>query len=147
MPKSHTHNSTTTSRRSLFAAAPAAALALAGAPAVPPVPPNPDAAILALGERIRANRAEYDARTLPYMDDTPEPPENEARVYVLVADGHRLAEELAEMQAATLAGLRVKAAVVLDYVSCWADGSPCWTNHDELLGWSLARDLAAGAAA
>lgn len=80
-------------------------------------PPSPDAAILALGERIRANRAEYDARTLPYMDDTPEPPENVARVSVLVRQEHRMVEELADMQATTQDGLRVKAAVVLDYMA------------------------------
>ena len=141
MPKSYTPDSTTTSRRSLFAAAAPAVLLLAGA--VQAAEQNPDAAIQALGERIKANRDEYDARTLPYMDGAPEPPENEARVAVLVAQGHRMAEELAELQAVTLAGLRVKATVMLDYMPFWADGRPSWDNHDDLMGWSLARDLLA----
>lgn len=140
----------TTSRRRLLAGAPAA-LALAGAAAAGAdalaAAPHPDADILALGERIRANRDEYEARTEPYYDDTPEPPENVARVRVLVNEGHRMAEELAEMQATTLAGLRVKAAVLMDYAALTNTDRPLWSNHDELMGWSLARDMLAGAAA
>ena len=139
MPKSYTLDSTPTSRRSLFVAAPAALMLIGGA--VQATVPNPDAAILALGERIRANRAEYDARTLPYLDDSPEPSENQARVAVLVAEGHGMAEELAAIRAVTLAGLRVKATVLMAHLPFWADGRPLWNNHDDLMGWSLARDL------
>ena len=142
-------HTSTTSRRRLLAAAPVV-LALVGAAtgaAVQAAEQNPDAAILDLGARIKANRAEYDALTLPYMDGTLEPPENYARVAVLVGEGHDMAEELAELQATTLAGLRAKAAVLLDYMPFTDDDRPSWTNHEDLMGWSLARDLLAGVAA
>ena len=148
MPKSYTPDSTPTSRRSLFAAP--VALAIAGAATgatVQAAEQTPDAAILDLGARIKINRAEYDALTIPYMDGTPEPAENRDRVYVLVAEGHAMAEELADFQAVTLAGLRAKAVVLLDYMPLTDDDRPSWVNHEDLMGWSLARDLLAGVAA
>jgi hypothetical protein len=60
---------------------------------------------------------------------------------------HDLAEQIADLRATTLAGLRVKAAVLLSYCPYDSDSDPIWDNHDGLLGWSLARDLCGDAAA
>jgi hypothetical protein len=60
---------------------------------------------------------------------------------MLVEQGHELSEQIADMRATTLEGFRAKAAAMLTYTGHYVNGEPIWTNHDELLGWSLARDL------
>jgi hypothetical protein len=84
------------------------------------------------------------------MDDMPDIPaeiDHELR-HVVVPAQHALAEKIANLRATTLEGLRTKAAVLLAYAGYHADGeSPLWDNHDELLGWSIARDLLGDAAA
>lgn len=52
-----------------------------------------------------------------------------------------LAEEIAKLRATTMPGLRVKASVLLAYSKYDLEGTVHWTDHDELLGWSIARDL------
>jgi hypothetical protein len=70
-----------------------------------------------------------------------------AEVHDIVPRQHDLAEQIADLRATTLAGLRVKAAVLLSYCPYDSDSDPIWDNHDGLLGWSLARDLCGDAAA
>ena len=53
----------------------------------------------------------------------------------------KLAEAIAQLRAMTISGLRVKAAVLLAYCQYDLDGKLHWTDHDELMGWSIARDL------
>jgi hypothetical protein len=60
---------------------------------------------------------------------------------------HDLAEQIADLRATTLAGLRVKANVLLSYSGYDLDGDPLWSDHDDLMGWSIARDLCGDAAA
>ena len=53
-----------------------------------------------------------------------------------------LTEEIADLRATTLEGLRAKATVLLSYCGYRTDSEgPYWENHDELMGWSIARDL------
>ena len=52
-----------------------------------------------------------------------------------------LAEAIADLRATTIVGLRVKAAVLLAYIQYDHNGQVHWTDHDELMGWSIARDL------
>jgi hypothetical protein len=60
---------------------------------------------------------------------------------------HDLAEKMADLRATTFEGLRAKATVLL-YSAYLAGGErPIWENHDELLGWSIARDLLGDATA
>ena len=66
----------------------------------------------------------------------------------LVPAQHDLAEKIADLRATTLDGLRAKATVLLAYTGYRMDGaSPLWDNHDELMGWSIARDLLGAEAA
>jgi len=53
----------------------------------------------------------------------------------------KLAEAIAQLRAVTISGLRVKAAVLLAYSQYDLNGKLHWTDHDELMGWSIARDL------
>ncbi len=59
---------------------------------------------------------------------------------------HAVAEAMAEVPGRTLSGLRAKAGVLLCYAEYDSDGSLMWTSRDELLGWSIARDLLGDAA-
>jgi hypothetical protein len=60
----------------------------------------------------------------------------------IVTAQHDLAEEMADLRATSFEGLRAKATVLLSYSQYQIDGeNPFWSNYDELLGWSLARDL------
>jgi hypothetical protein len=81
------------------------------------------------------------------MHDIPGEIDHELR-HVVVPAQHDLAEKIAGLRATTLEGLRAKAAVLLGYVGYHENGeSPLWDNHDELMGWSIARDLLGDAAA
>ena len=81
------------------------------------------------------------------IHDIPAEIDHELR-HVVVPAQHDLAEKIANLRATTLEGLRAKATVLLGYVGYREDGeSPLWDNHDELLGWSIARDLLGDAAA
>jgi hypothetical protein len=74
------------------------------------------------------------------------PPDRE-EVRSLMRAKQELAEAIADQRAATVVGLRVKAAVLLAYSQYDLDGQLHWTDHDELMGWSIARDLLEGRAA
>ena len=52
-----------------------------------------------------------------------------------------LAEAIARLRATAISGLQVKAAVLLAYTQYDLDGKLHWTDHDGLMGWSIARDL------
>ena len=105
---------------------------------------GPDAEMIRLCDVIVAGHRELDELCERYVDLIGEPPKKvERRQRALVNEGHELSERVAEMRATTPAGYRAKAAALLTYVQRHIDGGPVWTNHDELLGWSLARDLLA----
>jgi hypothetical protein len=59
----------------------------------------------------------------------------------LVPQHHDLAEKVADLRATSLEALKVKAAMLLFYSGYLIDGSVMWSNHDELMGWSIARDM------
>lgn len=131
MPKSCNIGSTFMPRRSLLDAA---TPTLTGNAA-----PGPDAELIGICATIVANRAEMDR----YSDefDSNEPPSINARVRVLVDEGHRLSEQVAEMRATTLDGTKAKAVAMLTYMGDTSDGDLLWSSHNELLAWSIARDL------
>ena len=128
----------TTSRRRLLAAAPAA-LALPVVASLPPGPLNPDADLIALCASIVVGHKEMDC----YSDLYPErdPPHVQARVRVLVDTGHAMSQQVADMRAATPEGIKAKARAMLSYMGETDTGALLWSNHDELLAWSIARDL------
>ena len=75
------------------------------------------------------------------------PAEDQQEVQSLMRAKQELAEAIANQRAATIVGLQVKAAVLLAYSQYDVDGQLHWTDHDELMGWSIARDLLGEAAA
>lgn len=103
---------------------------------------GPDAEVILLCDIIVAGHREMSAMWDRHADLTGDMPrKDERRVRALVNEGHELSERVAEMRTTTLAGYRAKAAALLTYVQRHIGGGPVWSNHDELLGWSLARDL------
>lgn len=101
---------------------------------------SPDAKLIALAERHKEINQESDAISDKYGDEFL-PDSVFEYLSGLSKRGHAIAEEMADITATTIEGLRAKASVMLVYTCHWADGSPIWTNHDELMGWSLARDI------
>jgi hypothetical protein len=69
------------------------------------------------------------------------PLEEQENILSLMQAKQKLAEAIADRRAATVVGLQVKAAVLLAYCQYDVDGQLHWTDHDELMGWSIARDL------
>ena len=121
-------------------------------PLARPAPPQPDveadAELLRLGAEFKRLQLQYLKLHADHADDDGDlPDEIKAEVHDIVPRQHDLAEQIADLRATTLAGLRVKAAVLLSYSAYDSDGDPIWDNHDGLLGWSLARDLCGDAAA
>ena len=45
------------------------------------------------------------------------------------------------MRAATLEGTKAKARAMMSYMGKTYDGDLLWSGHNELLSWSIARDL------
>ncbi len=68
-------------------------------------------------------------------------PQDQAEIVSLMQAKRELAETIAGQRANTVVGLRVKAAVLLAYSQYDLAGQLHWTDHDELMGWSIARDL------
>jgi hypothetical protein len=68
-------------------------------------------------------------------------PADQQEVQSLMRRKQKLAEAIAGLSATTLVGLRVKAAVLMAYSQYDIHGKLHWTDHDELLGWSIAQDL------
>lgn len=101
-----------------------------------------DAVLISMCERIVAANEEAERLEEPYHDQPCSPPHVAERASTLVAEGHRLSEEVAFRFARTPEGVRAKARALLTYVILDLDDAPEWDNHDELLGWSIARDLA-----
>lgn len=105
---------------------------------------GPDAELIRLCDAIVAGHRELDELCERYLDLVGDPPKKvQQRERVLVAEGHALSEQVAVMRATTFTGYRAKASALLVYVQRNDRGGPIWSNHDELLGWSLARDLLA----
>jgi hypothetical protein len=67
--------------------------------------------------------------------------EDRAEVQSLIRAKAELGEAIGEQRAATIVGLKVKAAVLLAYSDDDLDGQLHWTDHNELTRWSIARDL------
>jgi len=131
-----------TSRRSLLGAAAPAALVLTGAgigTAVAAHAVQPDAELIRLCAIVVDGHTEMDRYSDQY--DGNDPPHIHARVRVLVDEGHRISEQVANMRAATLEGAKAKARAMLGYMGKTSDGNVLWSSHDELLAWSIARDL------
>lgn len=130
-----------TSRRHLLNAAPAA-LMLAGAgigTAVAAHAPQPDAELIRLCAIVVDGHAEVDRYSDQYEGD--DPPHIHARLRVLVDEGHRISRQVADMRAATLEGTKAKARAMMTYMGLACDGDLLWSGYDELLSWSIARDL------
>ena len=68
-------------------------------------------------------------------------PEDREEIVSLMQAKRELAEAIADQRAITVVGLRVKAAVLLAYSQYDLEGQLHWTDHDQLMGWSIARDL------
>ena len=125
-------------RRKLLSAGPAV-LTLVGANANGAVQAIPDAELIRLCAIVADGHAEMDRYTDQY--DMDEPPHVEARIRVLVDEGHRVSEQVADMRAATLEGTKAKARAMMSYMGKTFDGDLLWSGHNELLSWSIARDL------
>lgn len=128
-------------RRNLLATGPAA-MVLVGAgigTAVAAHAPQPDAELIRLCAIVVDGHAEMDRYSDQY--DGNDPSHIEARIRVLVDEGHRISKQVANMRAATLEGTKAKARAMLGYMGKTSDGDPLWSSHDELLAWSIARDL------
>ena len=110
-------------------------------PDVPSRSPSPNSKLLALAAQHLAIDSENNEITDRYVDAVRIPGEVLKYQRALSARGHTIAEEMADLTATTIEGLKAKASVLLSYQGHWADGSPLWDNHDELMGWSIARDL------
>ncbi len=107
-----------------------------------------DAELIRLGgeHRWRAQRlAELNFRHVDLLGDLP--PDDAAEIRRLVPETHALAEQIARTRATTLGGLCAKAEALASYIDYDAAGQPMWENHDDLLTWSIVRDLLGDAAA
>jgi hypothetical protein len=140
------------SRRRLIAGSSAALLASAalatsvhGEPKFPAA--NGDAAeILRLFAEWLPLQRRYHVLSDQIGDGRDIPAEHELS-HVVTAQ-HDLAEKMADLRATTFEGLRAKATVLLSHSAYLAGGErSIWENHDELLGWSIARDLLGDATA
>lgn len=122
------------SRRTLLAATlglgalPVAATVVAGA--------EPDAELIRLAAALEANHAKLAAvpGTLPEE-------EFDELMTVLDEEGNDLIGRLSDARATTLEGLRAKARALLVCARFDHDGQRYWTSDDDIMGWSLARDL------
>jgi hypothetical protein len=129
------------SRRSVIGAvAVLPTLSIAGA-AKAPVPPNPDALLIALGVSLRAKHAERDGILGPYNTATGfvrVSPGDEARLTTLREESDALEAEIATIPATTLEGYAAKAVALLDDIDLMEDGRP-FEGH--ALRYSLLQDL------
>ena len=136
-----TEHTLTTSRRHLLHAAPAA-MVLAGASIGTTAAAHAaqsDAELVRLCAIVVDGHAEMDRYSEQY--DGNEPPYVQARTRVLVDEAHRISEQIADMRAATMEGTKAKARAMATFMFRTSNGDLLWSNHDELLAWSIARDL------
>jgi hypothetical protein len=115
-----------------------ATLGLDGLPEISGAEACPDAELIRLGASLEANHAEVEVLEAACSLDEPEVV---ARLTALLEARHDMAERLAGLGATTLEGLRAKAIALLGCARLDRDGDDDWRNLDEVLGWSLARDL------
>jgi hypothetical protein len=100
--------------------------------------PSADTELVRLVAALDANQAEVEVlKAADPRDD----PDLVARLTARLEVRHEMAERLAVMRATTLAGLRAKARALLACARLDRDSDDDWSNVDEVLGWSLARDL------
>ena len=126
---------TTTGRRTLLAAT----LGLGALPVAATIPADasPDAELIRLAAALEANHAKLAAVPGTLPDD-----EFDEVMTVLTEEGDDLIGRVSDMRATTLAGLRAKARALLVCARTDHDGEHYWTRDDDIMGWSLARDLA-----
>jgi hypothetical protein len=123
------------SRRTLLAATlglgalPVAATVVAGA--------EPDAELIRLAAALEANHAKLAAVPGTLPDE-----EFDELMTDLDEEGADLVERLSDLRAVSLAGLQAKARALLSCARTDHDGNRYWTSDDDIMGWSLARDLA-----
>lgn len=143
MPKAD--RTPTTSRRAtltvLLAGTAAAVVAVPAAAASD----DADAELIRLVAEFQRMEDRYCELDLRFGLDEPEPVAIET--HSIVRQQHALAEEIAELRATTMEGLKAKASVLLAYSGYLINGDLCWSNHNELMGWSIARDLCGDEAA
>ncbi len=101
--------------------------------------PSPDAELIQLSQRVVAGHAEMDRYSDQYGVD--KPPHIKACIYALVDECHDMSEQIGGMRATTMEGLQAKARALLAHTSKSPDGGLLWSSPDELLAWSIARDL------
>jgi len=101
-----------------------------------------DAELCSLGAEFQANHRQHIELVKNNRRLAGEPPlEALEAIQSRMQAKQMLAEAIAQLRAVTISGLRVKAAVLLAYSQYDLDGKLHWTDHDELMGWSIARDL------
>jgi hypothetical protein len=128
------HTTPATGRRTLLAASlglgalPVATTVVAGA--------EPDAELIRLAAALEANHAKLAAVPGTLPED-----EFDELMTVLTEEGNDLIGLVSDMRATTLAGLRAKARALLVCARTDHDGNRYWTSDDDIMGWSLARDL------
>jgi len=104
--------------------------------------PGADAELCSLGAEFQENHRQQIELVENNQRLAGEPPlEALEAIQSCMQAKQKLAEAIAQLRAMTISGLRVKAAVLLAYSQYDLDGKLHWTDHDELMGWSIARDL------
>lgn len=128
-------------RRAALAAGAATAVAMPAAAVPPP------SAIAQLAARFEANRQDVRALDVHYFG-SPVPPKSVAlAMRCLVAESHDLRQQLAALPAVGIADMKAKARVLMDWLDPeWlvtGASSPPDYDTDQMLAWSLCRDLLA----
>jgi hypothetical protein len=101
-----------------------------------------DAELSRLGAEFREKHRRHMELVEENQRLTGEPrPEVWQEIQSLMQAKQELAEAIARVGATAISGLRVKAAVLLAYSQYDLNGKLHWTDHNELMGWSIARDL------
>lgn len=107
-----------------------------------------DAELVRLAAEHQAIGRRLDDLTMPYVDVVESWPRSlQPEIDRLVLQHHEMAEAAANIPAATMDGMKAKCRIMLDYMQQYSDGALIWGGHDELLGWSLARDILGAEAA
>ena len=102
-----------------------------------PADASPDAELIRLAAALEANHAKLAAVPGTLPDD-----EFDEVMTVLTEEGDDLIGRVSDMRATKLAGLRAKERALLVCARTDHDGEHYWTRDDDIMGWSLARDLA-----
>ncbi len=106
------------------------------------IDPGEDAELVRLGAEFQEKHRRHIELTEKNQGLAWEPrPEVGEEIRSLMQAKQDLAEAVAHLRATAISGLRVKAALLLAYSQYDLNGKLHWTDHDELMGWSIGRDL------